>query len=153
MEVYMRREAGSEAPQVEAVSLVWAYICARFFALMAAIWRHQVSLESMIRHRMYTDGLGSRVKLRRWSGVVGVLLCFIRWTRVYFLGGKLSTVHVTPPHTAFKKDLKRLTSLFWAFTIGKGIDIINKTNSRSREIIGDADFDKVSIVEDEFNRR
>jgi hypothetical protein len=64
-------------------------------------------------------------------------------------GGKLSTVHFTPLQTAFMKDFKCPTSLFCASTIGKGIDIINKTNSRSWEIIGVADFDKVSIVKKE----
>jgi hypothetical protein len=49
-------------------------------------------------------------------------------------GSKLSTVHVTPLQTAFMQDFKRLTSLFCASTIGKAIDIINKTNSRNWEI-------------------
>jgi hypothetical protein len=36
MEVYKRREIDREAPQVEAVSLVRAYVCGHIFALMAA---------------------------------------------------------------------------------------------------------------------
>jgi hypothetical protein len=51
------------------------------------------------------------------------------------------------------EDFKRFTSLFCAFTKGKGVHIINKTNSRSRKVVGVADFNKVSIVEKEKNRR
>jgi hypothetical protein len=68
-------------------------------------------------------------------------------------GGKLSTMHVTPLQTAFMKDFKCLTSLFCAFTIGKRVEIINKTNSRSREIIRVAYFNKVSIVEKKKHMR
>jgi hypothetical protein len=67
-------------------------------------------------------------------------------------GSKLSTMHVTPHQTVFMKYFKRLTILFCAFTIGKGIDIIKKTNSRSKEIIRVANFDKVGIVEEKQNR-
>ncbi len=51
------------------------------------------------------------------------------------------------------KDFKRFTGLFCAFTKGKVVHIINKTNSRSRKVIRVADFKKVSIVEKERNRR
>jgi hypothetical protein len=37
MVVYKRREIEREAPQVEAVRLVRAYVCVRIYALMAAI--------------------------------------------------------------------------------------------------------------------
>ncbi len=58
IEVYRRRDIDREAPQVEAVSLVRAYICVHIFAFMAAIWGCQEGLESMMRPRMRADELG-----------------------------------------------------------------------------------------------
>ncbi len=58
IEVYRRREVDRETLKVEAVSLVKAYVWVRIFALTAATWERQESLESMMRPKMRADGLG-----------------------------------------------------------------------------------------------
>jgi hypothetical protein len=68
-------------------------------------------------------------------------------------GGKFSTMHITPLQATFMKNFKGLTSLFYAFTKGKGVDIIHKTNSTSRKVIRIANSNQISIIEKEKNWR
>jgi hypothetical protein len=57
IEVYRGREVDMEAPQVEAVSLVRAYVCVRIYALMATTCRLQKSLEVIMRPDIHAEVL------------------------------------------------------------------------------------------------
>jgi hypothetical protein len=81
----------------------------------------------------------------KWGGGGASLLHLV--DKGVFSGGKLSTMHVTPLQTVFMKDFKRFTSLFCAFAKGKGVEIIHKTNSRSRKVRRVADSNQISIIE------
>ncbi len=55
-------------------------------------------------------------------------------------------MHITPLQAIFMENFKNLTSLFFAFTKGEGVDIVPRTHSRSRKVIRIANFNLISII-------
>jgi hypothetical protein len=70
-----------------------------------------------------------------------------------FVGGKGSTMHVSPCQTATVNLFQNGTGLLSALPKSQNICIINKTNTSSREIRGVADINQIGIVEKEKNGR
>ncbi len=60
-------------------------------------------------------------------------------------------MHITLLQAMFMKYFKHLRNYFYAFTKGKGVDIMHKTNSRSRKVIRIANYNQISIVKKEKN--
>jgi hypothetical protein len=60
-----------------------------------------------------------------------------------FCGGKLSTIHITPLQATLMKNFKRIVCLLYAFTKCKRVDILYKTNSRSRKVIRVANLNQI----------
>ncbi len=68
-----------------------------------------------------------------------------------FVGGKGSTMHVSPCQTATMNVFQNRTGLLSALPKSQNICIINKTNTSGRKIRGVANINEISIVEKEKN--
>ncbi len=73
--------------------------------------------------------------------------------KVKFVGGKGSTMQVSPCQTATVNHFQNGTGVLSALPKSQNICIINKTNTSNREIWGDADINQISIVEKKMNGR
>jgi hypothetical protein len=63
-----------------------------------------------------------------------------------FSGGICSTMHITSRQAAVMRNFEHVTSLVYVYTRGKGVDIVNKINTRSRKVIRIANFNQISIL-------
>ena len=99
-------------------------------------------------------GAGVKRKGGWLKGGDGQISLFLREVnKDIFVGGKRSTVHVSPCQTATMNVFQNGTGLLLALPKSQNICIINKTNTSSGEVRGVANVNKISIVKKEKNGR